>query len=109
MVPTTRCCSSRTRGQKYHPAAVLLSFYIGNDVRNNWYPLEERDSGGPRKPVFDLTADGLTLERYPFVEHGSLKSHVKIFLSRHVRLYAFARDLRDRFRARDAPTAQAAA
>lgn len=86
-------------GYKYSPDIVLLTFYIGNDVRNNWYRLEERDSGGARKPHFEPGADGLVLEDYPFAAHESFTTRVKVFLNRHFRLYSFARELRDRLQA----------
>jgi hypothetical protein len=94
-------------GAKYDADVVLLLFYIGNDVRNNWYPLDEQDSGGPRKPVYDLGADGLVLQRYPFAAHESLLTHTKVFLSRHSMLYSFARNLREQLRARSTPSAAA--
>lgn len=39
---------------KYQPDLVLLAFYTGNDVRNNWRPLELDDA----RPYFIPRADG---------------------------------------------------
>ena len=83
-------------GYKYQPDLVLIAFYLGNDVRNNWYPLEERDAGGQRKPYYDMGPEGLVLKHFPFVEHESWTTRVKVFLNRHSRLYTFSRELRDR-------------
>ena len=84
-------------GFKYSPDIVLLTFYVGNDVRNNWYPLEEQDSGEPRKPFYDIGPEGLTLRRYPFSRDEGWTASVKTFLGRHLRLYAFSRDIWNRF------------
>ncbi len=84
-------------GFKYSPDIVLLTFYVGNDVRNNWYPLDELDSGGPRKPFYAIGPEGLTLHRYPFVRDTAWTASVKAFLGRHLRLYAFSRDIWNRF------------
>src|SRR5688572_5172913 len=86
-------------GYKYQPDIVLLSFYVGNDIRNNWHTLEELDVGGSRKPHFEITQNGLALRDYPFVDHESFGTRARLFMNRNVRLYSFARDLRDRMRA----------
>jgi lysophospholipase L1-like esterase len=39
---------------KYDPDLVLLAFYTGNDVRNNWRPLEQDDS----RPYYVPQTDG---------------------------------------------------
>jgi len=87
-------------GFKYSPDIVLLTFYVGNDVRNNWSPLEELDSGGPRKPFYNIGPEGLTLHRYPFDRGDGWTGPIKIFLSRHSRLYAFSRETWNRFGSR---------
>jgi hypothetical protein len=40
----------RHRVWKYHPDLVLLAFYAGNDVRNNYRPLDQ----DPLRPYFEL-------------------------------------------------------
>ncbi|MBT8099842.1 MAG: hypothetical protein KJO82_08830 [Gammaproteobacteria bacterium] len=85
-------------GYKYDPDLVLLAFYVGNDVRNNWHDLEIIDAGGDRKPYFTFGADGLSLQSYPFEAHRSLVTRLKVFLKTHLRLYAFLRQIRDRIR-----------
>lgn len=91
----------RHEGHSYDADIVLLSFYIGNDIRNNWYRLDTIDSGGLRKPYFSPGPDGLELNMYPFSRHSSLATRVRIFMNRNVRLYSFARELRDRLRSRE--------
>ena len=93
----------RHEGYKYDADVVLLSLYVGNDIRNNWYRLDTIDSGGLRKPYFSPGPDGLELNMYPFDRHSSLTTRIKIFLNRNVRLYSFARELRDRLRSREIP------
>lgn len=90
----------RHEGRKYQPDVVLLAFFVGNDIRNNWYRLENLDSGGSRKPYFTRNADGLTINAYPFEEHRSLRSRLKIFLNRNIYLYSLLRQMRDRLRSR---------
>ncbi len=87
-------------GFKYSPDIVLLTFYVGNDVRNNWSPLEEQDSGGPRKPFYDIGPEGLTLNRYPFDRDAGWSGPIKMFLARNSRVYAFSRDTWNRFGSR---------
>jgi lysophospholipase L1-like esterase len=48
----------RTRVFKYHPDLVLLAFYTGNDVRNNYRPLEQ----DPLRPYFVLQGGRLVLD-----------------------------------------------
>ena len=48
----------RTRVFKYHPDLVLLAFYTGNDVRNNYRPLEQ----DPLRPYFVLSGGKLVLD-----------------------------------------------
>ncbi|HTQ79783.1 MAG TPA: SGNH/GDSL hydrolase family protein, partial [Thermoanaerobaculia bacterium] len=48
----------RTRVWKYHPDLVLLAFYTGNDVRNNYRPLEQ----DPLRPYFVLQGGQLILD-----------------------------------------------
>ncbi len=91
----------RHEGYKYGPDIVLLAFYLGNDVRNNWYELENIDAGGFRKPYFTIAADGLQANAYPFEKHNSFFTKLKLFLNRHVRLYTLLREARDRLRHRD--------
>lgn len=84
-------------GYKYSPDIVVLTFYVGNDVRNNWAPLEEQDSGGPRKPYYDIGPEGLRLNRYPFDRDDGWIGPVKLFLARHSRVYGFVRESWNRF------------
>lgn len=90
----------RHEGYKYNPDVVLLALYIGNDIRNNWYPLENIDTGGFRKPYFTLGGESLEINAYPFAEHSSVTSRLKVFFNRNVRLYSLLRATRDRFRNR---------
>src|SRR6266545_4382433 len=55
----------RTEGSKYNADLVLLEFCICNDVRNNWFELENIDAGGFCKPYFVPGPDGLLLKNYP--------------------------------------------
>ncbi|MEA2692730.1 MAG: hypothetical protein QOJ16_2117 [Acidobacteriota bacterium] len=48
----------RTRVWKYKPDLVLLAFYTGNDVRNNYRPLEQ----DPLRPYFVLQGGKLVLD-----------------------------------------------
>jgi lysophospholipase L1-like esterase len=48
----------RTRVWKYQPDLVLLAFYTGNDVRNNYRPLEQ----DPLRPYFVLSGGLLVLD-----------------------------------------------
>jgi lysophospholipase L1-like esterase len=48
----------RTRVWKYQPDLVLLAFYTGNDVRNNYRPLEQ----DPLRPYFVLSGGKLVLD-----------------------------------------------
>ncbi|MGI9293914.1 MAG: alginate O-acetyltransferase AlgX-related protein [Pseudomonadales bacterium] len=91
----------RHEGYKYEPDLVLLALYIGNDIRNNWFELENIDAGGFRKPYFVLSPNGLELNNYPFERASRLSTRIKLFLNRHVRTYAFTRRLRDSMRYRD--------
>ena len=96
----------RHEGHRYDPDIVMLTVYVGNDIRNNWHPLETIDSGGIRKPYFTPSDGGLQINAYPFEEHESLASQLKVFLNRNFRLYSLLREMRDRFRTR-APTGEA--
>ena len=86
----------RSEGSKYKPDLVLLEFCICNDVRNNWFELENVDVGGFRKPYFVPAPDGLVLKNFPFVREASVATPIKLWLNRHVRLYPFLREARDR-------------
>ncbi len=90
----------RHEGYKYDPDVVLLALYIGNDVRNNWYPLENIDTGGFRKPYFTPGDTSLELNAFPFNAHSTLTSRMKVFFNRNVRLYSLLRETRDRLRNR---------
>ncbi len=96
-------------GYRYQPDLVLLGFYLGNDVRNNWHVLEERDAGGARKPHYEVTADGLAVRRYPFAEHTRWSTRARVFLNRHSRLYALIRESANRLRRGGAPPDDASA
>lgn len=85
-------------GHKYAPDIVLLAFCVCNDVRNNWYELENIDSGGFRKPYFILDSYQLELKNYPFIRQNDPLSRVRVFLNNHVRLYTFLRQARDMWR-----------
>lgn len=86
----------KSEGFKYSPDLVLLQFCICNDVRNNWYELENVDAGGFRKPYFVVESGRLILKRYPFETSDNVFSPAKAFLNEHVRLYPFLRVVRDR-------------
>jgi hypothetical protein len=88
----------RHEGYKYHADLVLLAFYIGNDVRNNWYELENADAGGSRKPYFLLGPQGLQPQLYPLERSDSILTRFKLYLNMHVRVYAFLRETTDRLR-----------
>jgi len=56
----------RHYGIKYQPDLVLLAFLTGNDVRNNYYLLEERANGEPvKKPYFLLDSQGQLVLQQP--------------------------------------------
>lgn len=93
----------RTEGAKYKPDLVLLEFCICNDVRNNWYELENVDAGGFRKPYFAPEGNGLVLKSYPFPLHVTVITPLKEWLNRHVRLYPFLRETRDRLMSGSGP------
>jgi len=95
----------RTEGSKYKPDLVLLEFCICNDVRNNWFELENVDAGGFRKPYFVPGQDGLVLKNYPFERETDAFTPIKSWLNRHVRLYPFLREARDRFMSASSGTA----
>lgn len=86
----------RQEGKKYRPDLVLLEFCLCNDVRNNWYELENQDAGGFRKPYFTPGPNGLVLNRFPFERETTWLTPVKSWLNRHMRLYPFLREARDR-------------
>jgi len=88
-------------GYKYDPDIVLVALYIGNDIRNNWYRLENIDTGGYNKPYFTLGTNSLEINAYPFEQHNSLTTKLKVFLNRNVRLYSFVRATINRFRDRN--------
>lgn len=91
----------RHEGHKYEPDLVVLALYVGNDIRNNWYPLENIDVGGFRKPYFELVDGRLELREFPFAKHATFSSRFKLFLNRNLVLYSFLREFRDRFRSRN--------
>jgi hypothetical protein len=88
----------RHEGSKYSPDLVLLAFCVCNDVRNNWYELENLDAGGFRKPYFVFGVDGLEIRNYPFEKPHNLLIKLKLFLNRRMRLYTFLRETRDKLR-----------
>jgi len=55
---------------KYKPDLVLLAFYTGNDVRNNWRPLEQDDT----RPYFVPQADGSLALDQTFRETSSYRA-----------------------------------
>lgn len=96
----------RHEGYKYDSDVVLLAMYVGNDIRNNWYPLENLDAGGFRKPYFTLAGTSIALNEFPFAKHMSLASRIKVALNRNVRLYSLIRTTRDRLKDRNAADLQ---
>ncbi|NOT94683.1 MAG: hypothetical protein HOP00_00040 [Nitrospira sp.] len=86
----------RSEGSRYKPDLVLLEFCICNDVRNNWFELENVDAGGFRKPYFVPGSDGLVLKSFPFERETDASTPIKLWLNKHVRLYPFLREARDR-------------
>jgi len=85
-------------GKEYAADLVVVALYIGNDIRNNWYELDIKDSGGLRKPYFTLDGGKLTLNHYPFEPHASLKTRLKVFLNRNSLIYSTVREVGNRFR-----------
>jgi hypothetical protein len=90
----------RHEGYKYQSDVVILAFCICNDVRNNWYKLENLVVGGFRKPYFVPASDGIALQSNPLFSPSNLLAKVKFSLARHVRLYTFLRQAADRWRYR---------
>lgn len=46
-------------GWRYAPDVVLLGFFVGNDLVNNYAPLQLAEAwGGADKPFYDLSVDG---------------------------------------------------
>jgi len=88
----------RHEGYKYKPDLVMLALYIGNDVRNNWYELDIKDSGELRKPYFVIDDGKLAIRAYPFERHTSVKTRLKVFLNRNVVIYSMFREVRDQLR-----------
>lgn len=84
-------------GVRFGADLIILSLYVGNDIRNNWYELENRDVGGFRKPYFVPDGDGLQLKPNPNDTSGRLGTRVRLFFNRNSRLYAYARRVRDNF------------
>jgi len=91
----------RHEGYKYDPDIVLVAIYLGNDIRNNWYPLENIDAGGFKKPYFTPGTNSLEINAFPFEKHDSLTTKLKVFLNRNVRLYSLIRETANRFRSRE--------
>jgi hypothetical protein len=91
----------RGEGVSLDPDLVVLAFYIGNDVRNNWYELENVDAGGFRKPYFVVEDRKLVERPNPNDVSGSWGARAKIFLNAHSRLFSLARQVRDRIGGRD--------
>ena len=91
----------RWEGKKYAPDVVILELCLCNDIRNNWYKLENVVVGGFKKPYFvpGADGDGLILQRFPFYREATLFAPVRSWLNRHVRLYPFLRESRDRLMA----------
>ena len=87
-------------GHKYQPDVVMVALYVGNDIRNNWYELDVKDSGGLRKPYFVIEDGELAIKAYPFDQHTSLTTRIKVFLNRNVVMYSTLREVRDRLRHR---------
>ncbi len=57
----------RLEGRKFHPDLTLLFFFVGNDVVNNYAPLEVARAGGAiQKNFYRLAADGSLLEPETF-------------------------------------------
>jgi hypothetical protein len=69
-----------TRVAAYAPDGVVLVWFVGNDLSDDWAPL-----GGRRFQAADLAADG-TLTWRPFEEASSPFSE---WLARHSRLYVW--------------------
>lgn len=88
----------REEGRKFSPDVLLLCLYVGNDVRNNFNPLELVDAGTLRKPHFTLEGTELVLHDYPFPLDQSLGTKLKLAFNLHWRSYAFLREMKDRLR-----------
>lgn len=62
----------RHYGRQYEPDLVVLAFLTGNDVRNNYYKLEEAANGAPvQKPYFLLDRSGRLVMKTPAPQRQS--------------------------------------
>ncbi len=53
-------------GFRYQPDLVLLCLFTGNDILNNYAPLEVSRMKGVQKPFFQLEGDELVVPPFPF-------------------------------------------
>lgn len=83
----------RHAGRRFAPDLVVLGFYVGNDVRNNWFELENVDAGGARKPHFVPRDEGIEPVDYPFAAHASPAVPLKLFVNRNVWSYSLLREV----------------
>lgn len=98
----------REQGHRFSPDVLLLCLYVGNDVRNNFNPLELVDAGTLRKPHFSLQGNELVLHDFPFPLDQSFGTRLKLALNLHWRSYAFLREMKDRLRHSQQQTDQSA-
>jgi hypothetical protein len=87
----------RHEARRLAPDLVVLGFYVGNDVRNNWAELENVDAGGARKPHFVLRDGKALAADYPFEAHASWTVPLKMFVNQHVWSYGLLRELTARW------------
>jgi hypothetical protein len=83
-----------TRVRHYAPDVVVLTWFLGNDLSDDWQPLGRR-----RAVAADLDPDR-ELRWLPFGESSSAASE---WLARHSRLYVWQKRLLARARADEAP------
>jgi len=87
----------RTEGLAFEPDLVIVSFYVGNDISNN-YPRSEREQRSLHEPAFSLTADG-QLEQLAWTPRSVREGDASDALREHSLLFrAFETGVLDKLR-----------